>query len=144
MQVLVLSLVLHSRPDSAEQACQDQEMDNSSLCCAAQLCYHIWEHQTTLQRARVSDPAQDLASCTIFCSLTGEAVPICLPSAPGCADLRGHPSQKWSHLSDPFLMQEHCEKNHVHLARAHTHLSTLIESRSLCVHAALTKGIGKL
>lgn len=79
MQVLVSSLVLYSRPDAAEKARQDQEMGNPALRCAGQLCYHIWEHQATSQKAQLSDAAQDVASSTISCSLTGEAGPICLP-----------------------------------------------------------------
>lgn len=87
VQALVSSLVLYSRPDAAEKARQDQEMGNPALRCAAQLGYHTWEHQATSQKARLSDAARDVASRTISCSLTGEAGPVCLPSAPGCANL---------------------------------------------------------
>lgn len=65
-------------------------------------CYHIWEHQATPQRMRTSNTAQDVASCTIPCSLTDEAVLTCLLSTPVCAELWGHPSPKWPILVIPF------------------------------------------
>lgn len=54
VRVLVPSWILPSRPAAAEQAPQDQGTGNPALCCAAQLCCHIWEHITESADVRCS------------------------------------------------------------------------------------------
>lgn len=86
-----------SRAQLREQVCLDTQP-----CAGQHSCAITSGAPSHLQRAQVSDAALDVAPYTISCSLTGQAVPSCLPSAPGYASLRGHQVKSIPNLETPI------------------------------------------